>query len=227
MVVAPKKTLFARCSLLLGLVAAGCGLTHTVDRDLLQTISVEYKLSLFDAENEVSIAVDERDRLQREILQVKEDLARVERQIVDAESDYQRAVEKGVQDRARLAEQAAAVYELKAEYLEEHIDYLREELRVQDAFINVALAKFELAKAQLVKKNNVRGADSIDLADFEAQVSDAVAAAKEAKDSLNVDFAEVEKAKNTWLAARDELSKASGGGVGSAWAEDDGLWGSR
>ena len=42
---------------------------------------------------------------------------------------------------------------------------------MQDALITVAWARYELAKAKLVKKNNVRGASDVDLTDFEEQVT--------------------------------------------------------
>ena len=58
---------------------------------------------------------------------------------------------------------------------------LKEKLSAQDDLVRVAYAKYELAKARLVKKNNVRGADEIDLADFEMQVDDYVERARDAQ----------------------------------------------
>lgn len=88
----------------------------------------------------------------------------------------------------------------------------------------VALAKFELAKAKLVKKNNVRGAQDIDLVDFEEQVDKYIERAMESRADLAEREKEVDAFKQQWFKSRDDLMAKSGGGVGSPWAEDSALW---
>lgn len=207
-----------------GLLSACSPLSETVDRDLLAVITVENKLLLFDAENDVSISIDEREQIQRDIYQAKQDLRDAEAQIEEAESDEDRANEKGDAQRAQLAAMAREVFLLKTDYLEEYLDYLREKLSAQESLIMVAFAKFELAKAKLVKKNNVRGAADIDLIDFEEQVDDYVERAQENRMDLSEHDKEVEAYKKQWMDRRDQLMAASGGGLGSPWAEDSALW---
>ncbi len=211
---------------LLAAQLVGCaGLRYTVDRDLLAEITIENKLLLFDAENDVSIALDEREQISREIYQTKVDISDAELQIAEAENDEDRAAEKGEADRAKLAAAAQQVFALKVDYLYRRLSYLREKLDAQDHLIMVAKAKYELAKATLVKKNNVRGASDIELEDYEEQVGDHVERAKESR----VDLAEVEKEvdayQQRWLQTREQLMAQSGGGVGSPWAEDSAMWG--
>ena len=205
--------------------AAGCGLSHTIDRDLLDQISIEYKLTLFDAENDLSIALDERERVQREIYETRRDIADAEAQIVEAVSDAERAKKKNEKERVAVSRMAQEVFKLKIAYLEQQIDYLRDKLESQDNMIDVARARYELAKAKLVKKNNVRGAESVDLPAFEAQVDAYIQEARAGQKTLEASAKKVEQVKDVWLKRRDELSQASGGGVGSAWAEDGGVWG--
>lgn len=204
---------------------SGCGLRHTVDRSLLSEIAMEYKLTLFDAENEVSIAMDERDHIVRQIQELKRDIAEAERQQEDASADGVRARRNNQAEKAALADQAAEVFGLKVDYLEARLDLLRTRLDVQSTFVDVARAKLELAKAQLVERNNVRGAESVNVAKFEQQVEDYVGRAKKAQEMLNRVQGEVDEVKATWLAAREKLNQASGGGWGSPWAEDGGVWG--
>lgn len=213
-------------SLTLGLLVSGCGgLGYQVERDLLTEVSVENKLTLFDAENNVAISLDERDQIRREIQMVRQQIEDTDKQIREAIEDGERAEDKGDAERANIAVMAEEVFDLKKDFLYEQIGLLRSRLEVQEAYIYVAFAQYELAKAKLVKKNNVRGAQDIELEDFEAQVDEYVEQAKE----INQDFAEyeqeVEQVKQAWLARREELQQASGGGLGSPWAEDSALWG--
>lgn len=215
-----------RAMLLLSvLLGAGCGpLSETVDRDLLREITIENKLLLFDAENDVSIAIDEREQIQRQIYQTKIDIGDAEAQVDEAASDEGRANEKGDAQRAQLSAMAREVYLLEIDYLEEYLAFLREKVKAQEDLIMVALAKFELAKAKLVKKNNVRGAQDIDLVDFEEQVDKYIERAMESRADLAEREKEVDAFKQQWFKSRDDLMAKSGGGVGSPWAEDSALW---
>ncbi|OGQ84222.1 MAG: hypothetical protein A2289_08800 [Deltaproteobacteria bacterium RIFOXYA12_FULL_58_15] len=196
-----------------------------MDRDLLAEITIENKLLLFDAENDVSIAIDERERLSREIHQTKLDIVDAELQVDEAEEDGDRAAEKGDEKRAQLSVMAGEVFLLKIDYLHEQLGFLRAKLAAQDELIMVAKAKYELAKAKLVKRNNVRGAQDIELADYEGQVDEYIGGAKETRLDLAEIEKEVELVKNQWLQTRDKLMASSGGGLGSPWAEDSALWG--
>ncbi|MEE8408159.1 MAG: hypothetical protein V3T05_01010 [Myxococcota bacterium] len=205
-------------------LCACSSLSETVDRDQLAEITVENKLLLFDAENDVSIAIDEREQIQRQIYETKQDLRDAEIQIEEAEIDEDRASVKGDAQRAQLSAMAREVFLLKVDYLEEYLDFLREKLDGQESLIMVAYAKFELAKAKLVKKNNVRGALDIELIDFEEQVDEYVERARENRMDLAERATEIEAFKKQWLDRRDQLMAASGGGLGSPWAEDSALW---
>lgn len=208
--------------------AHGCSsLSYTIDRDLLSEITLENKLSLFDAENDVSIAVDEKEQIQRQIQGVKQDIADAEAQIAEAESDAARASAKSDAKGEAVASAAQDVYDYKISYLEAYIAFLRKKLAAQEGLILVAYAKYELAKAKLVKKNNVRGASDIEEADFEAQVDSYVEKARAEQESLAEEEKEVEAVKKEWLTRREQLQSQSGGGVGSPWAEDSALWGSQ
>ncbi|MEM6274785.1 MAG: hypothetical protein AAF735_06050 [Myxococcota bacterium] len=220
------RTWDPRWSAVLLVVCGACGgLSYQVDRDLLTEVSVENKLTLFDAENGVSIALDEREQTRREIQLLREDIESTERQIKEAREDEDRASDKGDAEREKVASMAEEVFELKKDYLEERVGLLRERISVQDVFVYVAFARYELAKARLVKKSNVRGAQDIDVEDFEEQVDEYVEQARE----RSVDFAEreeeVEQIRLAWSERREALQQASGGGLGSPWAEESALWG--
>lgn len=218
-----------RSTVLLLCVVAGaaCGpLRYSIDRDMLRDITIENKLLLFDAENDVSIAVDEKESIQREIQAVKQDIQDADAERREARSDATRWATKGDAAKEQVATAAIDVYGLKIDYLEDQLGYLRAKLRAQDELILVAWAKYELAKAKLAKSNNVRGSEDVEMADFEVQVDQAVERAKARFEALAATAQEVETVKKVWLDKRNELAKESGGGIGSLWAEDGSFWGS-
>jgi chromosome segregation ATPase len=215
-----------KIAILLIVTLSACSeLRSNVDRDLLAEITIENKLLLFDAENDVAIAIDERERLARDIYQAKLDISDAEAQVDETYDDEERAISKADEAAAGLSEMAREVFHLKIDYLEERLFHLREKLAGQDSLIMVAKAKYELAKAKLVKKNNVRGAQDIELVDFEDQVTEYVEYAKETMTDLSELERQVEAYRQQWLTAREKLMVASGGGVGSPWAEDSAQWG--
>ncbi|MBI3180520.1 MAG: hypothetical protein HYZ27_12725, partial [Deltaproteobacteria bacterium] len=96
------------------MLVCGCGgLGATVDRTLLREITIENKLLLFDAENDVSIALDEREQIMRNIQEVKDSIRDAEAQVAEAESDEDRAGQKKDAKRVALSRAAGQVFELK------------------------------------------------------------------------------------------------------------------
>ena len=83
----------------------------------------------------------------------------------------------------------------------------------------VAKAQFELAKARLVKKNNVPGASDIELADFEAQVEEYKEDVNDTDEDIAVAEAEMATKEEAWVAKSEQLAAATGGALGSRWLD--------
>lgn len=213
------------CGLVSGLVPACGGLSYTVDRDLLNHISIENKLLLFDAENDVSIALDEREALKKQMSETRQDIADAKAKIQEAKADAERAQAKGDANAETVGDLAEDAYDKKIDWLNERLGFLRKRLEAQDRLVYVAWARYELTKAKLVKKNNVRGANDVEIPDYEEQVDKYVELAKEDAESLKVEEEELNKAQQEWLTERAKLQAASGGGLGSSWVEDGSIWG--
>ncbi len=206
----------------------GCGgLSYQVDRDLLREVSVEHKLLLFEAENEVGIAFDEQEQIQRQIKDTRAEIAKAKALSVEAERDADRASDKNDGRAEQLALASREVLALKRDFLEARVTMLRKKLSAQDDLLQVALAKYELAKAKLVKKNNVEGAASLDLADFEEQVSKYVDAARASQATVSEYDKEAVVLRNAWQAARAKLEQSGGAGAASPWADDAAVWGAQ
>jgi hypothetical protein len=214
-----------RAAALLVAVVLGGGCAKRVDRDLLRDLTVESKLVLFEAENEVSIALDEVEQLTRQIRDTRAQVKEIDVLKNEADADADRARARKDEKAVEVAKRAYDILDLKRRYVEQRVRVLKAKLAAQDKLVRVSYAKYELAKAKLVKKNNVRGADKIELADYESQVDKVVEKAREA--AASVDEAEKEAAakKQEWVAARNQLESSAGGGASSPWADDASAWG--
>ncbi|HET6345142.1 MAG TPA: hypothetical protein VFH51_09420 [Myxococcota bacterium] len=198
------------------LLASGCGL-HTVDGEVFRDMTVDKKLRLFEAENDVSIAEDERDQMRDRAREIKQD--------IHTAAQEQRAAEKSDDDeKGKLLGLAARMWEQRGVYLRESLDYLRSRMDAQDAVIDLARAKFELAKALLIKKNKLQGADGIDIKDFERQVSTYSERMRVAMAGLDRVKAKVEKSRAEWLKLRDDLSASSLEGSATPGADEIPVW---
>ena len=190
-----------------------------MDRDVLDKITIENKLLLFDAENELNIAIDSRDQVVDEIEQIKEDIRRAKKKREVAERDQEAFADKGDTERAKIAGFKAVSEDSRIEYLDARLEWARARLVRERAKLIVAKAKFELAKARLVKKNNVPGASAIDLPDFEEQVKDYEEDVASTEEDIQETEAEMKQEEEAWLAASKSLRQATGGALGSRWID--------
>ncbi len=186
---------------------------------MLEKITIENKLLLFDAENELNIAIDARDQVVDEIEQLKEEKRRTKKKRVVADRDVDVFSQKGDSERAKLANLKGESFESRLLYIDARLSWARARLDQERARLVVARAKFELAKARLVKKNNVPGASDIDLEDFEEQVKDYQEDVGESDEDVKEAEAFMKKQEEAWIASSKVLRDASGGALGSRWLE--------
>lgn len=203
-----------------GLVAApGCalfGLWHRVDRDLLDDVPNEEKLLLFDAENGVYIARDEIESSRRSIEDAERALSRAERyqDVIDDRKGSGATIDTP-EVLAMLAEWNGARIQLR----EVELELAEQKLETAEVRLYASRARYERAKALLVKDHNPEEGTSIDMGDFDDQVTDAEVDEKEAVDAL----AAVEERVSAQRARYNELSRRlqalSGGAYGGPWAD--------
>lgn len=201
------------------LAACGSDPRLRVDGSVLERITIENKLLLFDAENELDIALDDRDRAEEALAAIRADRKTVGRRRERARRDLDLFRDKGDADRARIAELRIAETEARLGYLEARKRAAKLRLERAERDLVTARARFELAKARLVHRNNVPGADDIDVAAFEAQVDTYAARADGIVPRIEAAVAEVDEAEATWSDAAAQLRAASGGALGSRWLD--------
>ncbi|MEO1334815.1 MAG: hypothetical protein AAFV29_04195 [Myxococcota bacterium] len=215
-----QRSLLLFAVLALGdIIACGTAPHLRVDADVLDKITIENKLRLFDAENELNIAIDARDQVIDEIAQIKDDVRRADKKREVAQRDVEVFESKGDGERVRLSELRRAAATARIEYLDARLEWARGRLDRQRRQLIVAKARFELAKARLVKKNNVPGASDIDLEDFEEQVKDYRAEVGETDEDIKEAEIEMKAREENWIAQSKTLQEATGGALGSRWLD--------
>jgi hypothetical protein len=199
------------------LLASSCaGLSHRVDRSLLDQVPNEELLLLFDAENAVYIARDEADLATRNLEDARKALRRA--------YDYRELI--GERRKSGAAIDSAQVLQLLEEWNNARIDMrekemaLREEeLRTSDVRLWAARARYEHAKAKLVKDFNPAGGTDVDIADFDEQVKEWEVKEQEVLAGLKEREQAMFAARDVYIALAVQLQSASKGAYGGPWAD--------
>ncbi|HEY4220842.1 MAG TPA: hypothetical protein VGO62_05850 [Myxococcota bacterium] len=192
------------------------GLSHRVDRSLLDQVPNEELLLLFDAENAVYIARDEADLATRNEEDARKALRRA--------NAYKSLIDERRKSGAAI--DSAAVLQLLEQWNDARIDMrdkevaLREEeLRTSDVRLWAARARYEHAKAKLVKDFNPVGGANIDIKDFDAQVKDWEEKEAEVLKGLKEREDAMLTAREAYIALAVQLQQASKGAYGGPWAD--------
>lgn len=194
----------------------GCfGLWHRIDRDELDRIPNDEKLALFDAENEVIIAKDTIEAVDREISDGREKVKRAREKVkaLDENPDVAGITSPDVLELYR--EWAKLRFELREDELRH--SYVKREVAEEELWL--ARARYEAAKAQLVHDHDPeRGAD-VDVEDFEGQVQDWEAKVAERQADLDESRMVLEEVRSRYDDVSKRLQEASGGAFGGPWAD--------
>lgn len=200
--------------------ACASGPRKRVDGKVLEKLTIENRLLLFDAENELNIAIDARYQVLDEIEQIKIDIERAREKLETARRDEDLFADKGNAERVEVAALRAETQKTRIRYLEARLDWARERLQVEEKRLDVARAEFELAKARLVKKNNVPGASKIEIEDFEKQVQSFEQRVEDADRDVEKALAKLSVREEAWVQASRALQEATGGALGSRFLDD-------
>lgn len=137
---------------------AACGdasLAHVVQRSMLRDVSRQGQITVYDAENETVIALDQLD-------EAEDALRDTEQQIRVTERSAARAKKRGSRAGVRLAEAWVG-------YLEELRDWAEAQIELRRLGLVVARAAIELTKAQLVQREDLPSGKHFSLKDFRRQ----------------------------------------------------------
>jgi len=202
----------------LGALAAGCGPRYgkRVPNELVAKLPYEARIDLLESENDLGVAIDQRDEAENEVLRTRNSIRRARDRKTAAEREVGEAKDQVSRDVARLAvgESEARLEYLRAKQEENIAMQERDDLALECAW-----STYELAKLNAARKAKVAGAEKLELKEFEAQPkncqTDVVArqllATERAKRSA--------KAKSEWETKRSALSEKTFGARASPYVE--------
>jgi len=149
-------------SSLLGLIAsilfAGCSgssLSYTVDVAKLKDMSREGQIWIYDAENEIVVALDRLD-------EAKDDLALIRHRKKQAEDSLEAAEKRNNRLGVEMADEWI-------KYLEAMERWAKARIKAAQVGITSALAAVELAKAQVINREDLVGGKGFSIRDFQEQ----------------------------------------------------------
>ncbi|MHB8417147.1 MAG: hypothetical protein ACYDCL_03665 [Myxococcales bacterium] len=212
------RTLRPWLPLLLAPLSCG-GLSLRVSPDSVHALPVDERLDLLDAENDLFAALDRRDDAVQALDDARDAYARTKRQLSAAGSDLDKAEDE--RDSQGVAIGKLAVDEAKAHrrWADRAIDLARDQLDIASAYVLVAEAQFEKAKAEAVVRAKVKGASKISVPDYAAQVKRFRDRARSVERDLKEDTVAAEKIRSRWAELSRKLSELTGGAQGSPWVE--------
>lgn len=195
----------------------GCaGLSHRVDRSLLDQVPNEELLLLFDAENAVYIARDEADLATRNLEDAQKARRRAEeyRSLIDERRKSGAAI-----DSAQVLQLLEEWNNARIEMRQREVALRQEELSTSDVRLWAARARYEHAKAKLIKDFNPVGGANINLDNFQDQVKGWEEREKEVLADLQAKQEELVAARDIYIQLAVRLQQESRGAYGGPWAD--------
>lgn len=198
-------------------LSAGCaGLSHRVDRSLLDQVPNEELLLLFDAENAVYIARDEADLATRNLEDARKALRRAQeyRALIDERRKSGAAI-----DSAQVLQLLEEWNNARMEMRDKEVTLRQEELSSSGVRLWAARARYEHAKAKLIKDFNPVGGANIDLERFLTQVKDWEVREQQVLAELKARQDELVAARDKYIQLAVRLQQESRGAYGGPWAD--------
>ena len=195
-----KKSLLL---LIAGLLATGCGIKRVPD-GIIEKLPYEARIELLEAENDLAIAVDRLDEQHNEVMRTKELIHRGKDRLKAAESEVSSATDALSREVAQLAvnEGDARVQYLRAK---QRVNVKEEDLAAQ--FVTCAYTRFEQSRLAAARKAKLEGSESLDPAEFEAQVKACDAKHDEMKVQRKEQKDDALATKTAWDQTREKLAK--------------------
>jgi hypothetical protein len=195
--------------LLLGAeVLSACGgssLSNTIDEDKLKEMSRDGQVWIFDAENEIVVALDRLDESEDFKVKNKREL-----------SDAEQALKSAEKRNSRLGVEMAEAW---IQYLEAMDDWADARIDGNKVGVVVALALVELAKAQVINREDLLGGKGFSIKDYQDQYNqlknDSEKERKVARDKRKI----ARKLEEKWWKLRERFVAQTGDYDSGLWIE--------
>lgn len=175
-----------------------------VPDSMFDKLPYETRVELLEAENDLALALDHVDEAENEVQRTRDNIRRAK----DRRSAAKSEVGQADDDNSRQ------IAELAVEEAEARVDHLKvvqklnvKKIDVRELELRCAHARYQQARLTIARKAKIEGSESLDPADFEAQVKSCEAEVVGKKEGLKEHQAQVAAAKEAWDAKKAELAK--------------------
>jgi hypothetical protein len=196
-----------------GLIGCGPSLSLTVPDDILLRLPKNSRKSVFQAETLVTIAVDHKGSIKRQIENTELEISRTKIKI-DESKKARSAATARTADKIKLEIRMLGV---KVDYLKDYLDYQHIEYKLAEKELLFAKAQFELVKVQLVKTHSI--AFDEDEKDFVKQVKKIEEHVNDFRKDVDAEAVKLKRSEAKWLAAKKEYYAAIGESDKGWWTE--------
>ncbi len=186
-----------------GVLAAGCGIKRVPD-SIIEKLPYEARIELLEAENDLAIAVDRLDEQHNEVVRTKELIRRGKDRLKAAEGEVGSANDTLSKE---VAELAVTEGDARVQYLRAKQKMNLKEEDLASLFVKCAYTRFEQSRLAAARKAKLEGSESLDPAEFEAQVKACDAKHDEMKAEMKETKDEAATTKLAWDATREKLAK--------------------
>ena len=188
------------------LLALGCGGKYgrSVPDDLVNKLTYENKIDLVEAENDLFVAYDRVDEAENEMLRTRDQIRRAKRSEGAAGDEIGEARDPASKEVALLARDEA---QARVVYLRARQDVNVRNRELEELNRQCAVARYQLARLNAVRKVKVQGSERYDPKDFERQVKVCETDSAERKKNTKPDQERLEKARAEWEKKRDILAR--------------------
>ncbi len=195
------------------LSACGPSLSETVPDGVIQRLPKASRRSVFQAETIVTIALDRRSSVTREIQNLDRERRRTGEllRLADKRKDKASGAEE------ERIEQEIEVLEAKEELLERQIEHQEIVLELTEYEVILARAQFELAKVRLVKKHAIKFGE--DEEDFVEQVQSIQEDVNDQREEVAEDEQELKEQEESFLALKKKYNMMDGEPSKGWWAQ--------
>jgi hypothetical protein len=190
------------------ILLVGCSatrLSYTISPDRLKDMSRQGQLWIFDAENEIVVALDKLD-------EAKDAQESVKRRLRAAEKSLERAEKRNNRIGVELAEEWI-------KYLEAMEDWTKDRIEAHQIGVIAAQALVELAKAQVINREDLLGGKDFSVKDYQEQYDKLKKVFESERKKANKKRKAARERENRWWTLRQRFISQTGDYDSGLWIE--------
>jgi hypothetical protein len=201
------------------LCTLGCAahISIRVPEKAVDSLPLERRLTLLDAESDLLAAQDARDAQEENTLSALDSVKEAERRVNVAEDGLIK--EEDAKGNVDVAKAVVVEATSRRDYTRSDLALQRARLATTDAELLQAQAQFELVKATQVVESGEGAKYSVKVESYKRQVDRIVAFVQEQTDKEKKAQATADDKQKAWKTVAEQLAQMTGGAQGSVWVQ--------